>query len=441
MKLFPDDHETIAGTARRLRQGEVTCEGVLQSCLDRIEQREHEVRAWVIVDRDGALVQARELDAELQAGRDRGPLHGIPIGVKDIIDVEGLPTGCGSPRGTGRLAVEDATIVTRLRDAGAVILGKTVTTAYAWIDPPVSRNPWSIDRTPGGSSSGSAAAVACGMCLGAIGTQTGGSITRPAAFCGVAGMKPTFGHVSTPGVFPFAPSLDHAGPIARSVGDLRTIYQSVCDRGPARVEARQERDLVQSPPRLGRLGGFFDNRAHAEMRWAMGAFLKWFEDWGATVFKLDEPGFFEDLLSHHRAIMAAEATEVHGERFSLLPEAYPPRISELIIEGGTIPAAVVELAHGLKASYASSMLALMDDMDALITPAAIGPAPDRSSTGDPAFNSPWSYLGFPTVSFPLGFSAERLPLAVQLIGRPGSDLELLRVAGQCEQWTRSAHRV
>ena len=133
MKLFPDDHETIAGTARRLRQGEVTCEGVLQSCLDRIEQREHEVRAWVIVDRDGALVQARDLDAELQAGRDRGPLHGIPIGVKDIIDVEGLPTGCGSLRGTGRLALEDATIVTRLRDAGAVILGKTVTTAYGSI--------------------------------------------------------------------------------------------------------------------------------------------------------------------------------------------------------------------------------------------------------------------------------------------------------------------
>ena len=139
--------------------------------------------------------------------------------------------------------------------------------------------------------------------------------------------------------------------------------------------------------------------------------------------------------------MASEAARVHGQRLSLLPEAYPPRITELIIEGGTIPAAVVELAHGLKASYASSMLALMDDLDALITPAAIGPAPDRSSTGDPAFNSPWSYLGFPTVSFPLGFSAEQLPLAVQLIGRPGSDLGLLRVAGQCEQWTRSAHRV
>ncbi|MGZ3316236.1 MAG: amidase family protein, partial [Isosphaeraceae bacterium] len=159
MKLFPDDHETIAGTARRLRQGEVTCEGVLQSCLDRIEHREHEVRAWVIVDREGALVQARDLDAELQAGRDRGPLHGMPIGVKDIINVQGLPTSCGIAGWEGSTDPIDASIVARLRKAGAIILGKTVTTPFAWIDPPVTRNPWNLERTPGGSSSGSAAAV------------------------------------------------------------------------------------------------------------------------------------------------------------------------------------------------------------------------------------------------------------------------------------------
>ena len=193
--------------------------------------------------------------------------------------MKGLPTGCGSPRGTSQLAVEDATIVTRLRDAGAVILGKTVTTAYAWIDPPVTRNPWNLDRTPGGSSSGSAAAVACGMCLGAIGTQTGGSITRPAAFCGVAGMKPTFGHVSTTGVFPFAPSLDHPGPIARSVDDLRTIYQSVCDRGLVRVEARQERDFGQSLPGWDVWAGSSTIAPTPRCDSAMSAFLSWLEGW------------------------------------------------------------------------------------------------------------------------------------------------------------------
>src|SRR5262249_52335896 len=161
---------------------------------------------------------ARRLDEELKGGKDRGPLHGIPIGIKDIIDVAGLATACGSKRGLRNIADADATIVANLRKAGAVILGKTVTTPYAWIDPPVTRNPWKLDRTPGGSSSGSAAAVACGMCLAAIGTQTGGSITRPASFCGVAGMKPTQGPLSFAGVKPFAPTLDHVGPIARTVG-------------------------------------------------------------------------------------------------------------------------------------------------------------------------------------------------------------------------------
>src|SRR5205085_5071627 len=156
----------------------------------------------------GALGQARALDEELRSGKDRGPLHGIPIGIKDIIDVKGLPTACGAKRWADRIAEWDSQVVARLRNAGAVIMGKTVTTPYAWIDPPATRNPWDPDRTPGGSSSGSAAAVACGMCLGAIGSQTGGSIIRPASFCGVAGFKPTHGHIDVHGVLPFAPSLD-----------------------------------------------------------------------------------------------------------------------------------------------------------------------------------------------------------------------------------------
>ena len=228
MRLFPEDHETIVGTARRLRAGELTCQDVLRECLDRIDQMEPAVRAWVLVDREGAEAQAKHLDEELAAGKGRGPLHGIPIGVKDIIDVKGLPTGNGLAGQRwvrpSEPAAEDAFIVARLREAGAIILGKTVSTPFAWIDPPVTRNPWNFDRTPGGSSSGSAAAVACGMCLGALGTQTGGSITRPAAFCGVAGMKPTYGQISTEGITPLAPSLDHPGPIARSVADLRLMY-------------------------------------------------------------------------------------------------------------------------------------------------------------------------------------------------------------------------
>ena len=238
MKLFPDEQETIAGTARRLRSGETTCIKVVQSCLDRIDEREHEVHAWVLVDRTGALSQANLLDAELRSGRDRGPLHGIPIGVKDIIAVEGMPTCCGMTGWEWNTPLVDAAVVSRLRAAGAIILGKTVSTAFAWIDPPETRNPWNLERSPGGSSSGSAAAVACGMCLAALGTQTGGSITRPAAFCGVAGMKPTYSYIDSEGIFPLSPTLDHPGFIARSVGDLKLMFE-VCRRSdlPAEQES------------------------------------------------------------------------------------------------------------------------------------------------------------------------------------------------------------
>src|SRR3954468_2244140 len=205
---------TIHEAAAAIRAGSLTPVDLLEQCLERIDRYEPQVRAWVLVDRGGAREQALRLTDELKKGQHRGPLHGIPIGVKDIIDVFDLPTGCGSKLWANSIARQDATVVKRLRQAGAVILGKTVTTAYAFLDPPVTRNPWNLNRTPGGSSSGSAAAVACGMCLGALASQTGGSTTRPAAFCGVCSLKPTYGRVSTDGVLPLAPSLDHVGLMA-----------------------------------------------------------------------------------------------------------------------------------------------------------------------------------------------------------------------------------
>ena len=247
MKLFPDPEETIEGVGRALRAGERTCVDVLESCLAKIDEWEPQVHAWVVVDRDGAMEQARRLDEELAAGKCRGSLHGIPIGIKDIIDVAGLPTACGFPPWSGRVAEQDAAVVDRFRRAGAVILGKTVTTQFAWIDPPVTRNPWNLNRTPGGSSSGSAAAVACGMCLGAIGTQTGGSIIRPASFCGVAGFKPSYARVRfcEQGIVPFAPTLDHPGPIARTARDLKLHVHR--DRRDSRNREFPRPDPVYTP--------------------------------------------------------------------------------------------------------------------------------------------------------------------------------------------------
>ena len=452
MKLFPDDHETISGTARRLRQGETTCVDVVQSCLERIEQREHEVRAWVIVDRDGALAQAVERDAELQAGRDRGPLHGIPIGVKDIIDVKGLPTACGIAGWEGNSDPIDAAIVARLRAAGAIILGKTVSTPFAWIDPPVTCNPWNLERTPGGSSSGSAAAVACGMCLAALGTQTGGSITRPAAFCGVAGMKPTYGYIDNQGIFPLAPTLDHPGVIARAVADLRLIFE-VCRRPdlPAEQDGPWVRGAVDRP-RLWRPLGLFGKLASPEMATALNSALVCLSDAGAEVQNSDNTGalaihilepllrILEPLLRDHRVILASEAAATHRGLEYANPPAYPERIDELLREGDDVRAVDYLRACEQRKKYRVAEEVMFMLVDALVTPAALGAAPDRSTTGDPVFNSPWSLLGLPTVSFPIGLSADGLPLAVQLIGRTGFDLHLLRTAEWCETVIRSANR-
>ncbi len=442
MTLFADDHETIKGTARRLRQGETTCVDVLQSCLDRIEQREHEIRAWVLVDRTGAVAQAEERDAELQTGRDRGPLHGIPIGVKDIIDVKGLPTRCGIAGWEGNSDPSDAAVVARLREAGAIILGKTVTTPFAWIDPPVTRNPWNLERTPGGSSSGSAAAVACGMCLAALGTQTGGSITRPAAFCGVAGMKPTYGCIDKRGIFPLAPTLDHPGFIARSVADLRLIFE-VCRRvdSPAEKNTPWVRGAVDRP-RLWRPLGIFGNLASPAMATAMSSAIECLGDAGVEVIN---PGFSglletESLLRNHRVILAAEAAATHRALNYANPPAYPARIDELLREGDDVRAVVYLRACMQRQGYRGAEDATPRWVDALVTPAALGAAPDPSTTGDPVFNSPWSLLGLPTVSFPIGLSADGLPLAVQLVGRTGFDLALLRTAEWCETVIRSANR-
>jgi aspartyl-tRNA(Asn)/glutamyl-tRNA(Gln) amidotransferase subunit A len=218
---------TITEAAGFIRRGELTPSELLEQCFARIDRYEQRVRAWVYLDRERARAEAERLTAELKAGQNRGSLHGIPIGVKDIIDVFDMPTGCGSKLWANSYARRDATVVERLRQAGAVIMGKTVTTAFASFDPPVTRNPWNLNCTPGGSSSGSAAAVACGMCLGALATQTGGSITRPASYCGVCSIKPTYDRVHVDGVMPLAPSMDHVGAMANCVRDVGLLYRII----------------------------------------------------------------------------------------------------------------------------------------------------------------------------------------------------------------------
>ncbi|WP_406700994.1 amidase [Singulisphaera sp. Ch08] len=451
MGLFPNEHETIEGVGRALRSGRRSCVEVLEQCLDRIAEWEPRIKAWVTVDRVGALEQARVLDEELQAGRCRGALHGIPIGVKDIIDVAGMPTAAGFRPWSGKLATNDAGLVASLRTAGAVILGKTVTTQFAWIDPPVTRNPWNLERTPGGSSSGSAAAVACGMCLGALGTQTGGSIIRPASFCGVAGLKPTFTGPMD-GIVPFSYHLDHPGPIARSVRDLGLIFMEFFRLEEAVTPPLSSCEEVETllaktfaplsrPPRLGRLRGAFENRADPVVRAAFERTIDALAEAGAEVTDLPDLFDFGEVSREHRVIMAAEGAAGHARRFARDPDAYNPMIRALIEEGNALAATTYIDARRHQEELRASLFTRADGFDALVTPATTSPAPDSTTTGDPALNAPWSFTGSPTLSFPIALSPDGMPLALQLVEpRLLRECDLFETAQWCEDVVRRAFR-
>lgn len=453
LSLFPGESETIVGLSARLRRGETSCVAILDRCLQRIAEWEPKVRAWVIIDSDGAMEQAERLDAELAEGRCRGPLHGIPFGIKDIIDVQGLPTACGFAPWRERTADEDAPCVAALRHGGAVILGKTVTTQFAWIDPPVTRNPWNHDRTPGGSSSGSAAAVASGMCLAALGTQTGGSVTRPAAFCGVPSYKFRHRPHHMPGIFPFAPTLDHLGVFARSVTDLHLTsvwlerwYDVVsilgANPGPAQVESWMQPYLsIQNTRRLFvHPHGFFERRAEPTTLAAFDDTLRMFESAGIEFVDWDDANVdLEGVLGSHRRIMAAEAAAGHEERFQTQAADYAPHIHALVREGLSLPVTsyirdLQELEH--RREHRSHEF-FPRGAHALLAPATIGPAPDPSTTGNPCMNSPWSYYGLPVISVPTGLSAEGMPLSIQVVGQPGS-ADLFGTAAWCESIIRRA---
>lgn len=431
---------TILELAEQLRRGQTSAEELTRQCLGRIAAEDGQFHAWVLVDEASALQQARQCDTELSRGRDRGLLHGIPVGVKDIIDVAGWPTRAGASKWEPRPREQDAFVVQRLREAGAVLLGKTVTTPYAAFDPPPTRHPWLVGRTPGGSSSGSAVAVARGMCYAALATQTGGSITRPAAYCGVAGVKPTFGRVSVFGVVPFAPSLDHVGGIARTVSDLAVLFASIAGFDPldpfsVNLPAPSAETLLRpstAPPRLGMITGPWEERLDPTMRQALETACQTWQEHGATVRLRNPPAAFSEVLACHRVIMAVEAAAFHEARYRQLPDDYPPKITCLIEEGLRVAATQYVHCRQHQELLRREMLACFADVDALVTPAAPGPPPSADTTGDPCCNAPWSYLGYPTISFPIASTVAKEPLAVQLVGRPFCEPSLFAVALWCE---------
>lgn len=409
-----------------IRSGRVTPTALLQACLARIDRTEPQVKAWRHLDRAAAERTAAELTCEAAARRFRGELHGIPVGIKDIIEVAGLPCECGSRLLAGRVPDTDAEIVRRLRQAGAVILGKTVTTEFAYFTPGPTTNPWNREYTPGGSSSGSAAAVAAGHVPLAIGTQTVGSILRPASFCGTVGFKPSHNWLPCRGVHPFARSFDTLGPFTRGIEDAWYSYAVL--RGDLRPLP-----WPAKPPKMIWLHAQFFHEAAGEMQMAVALAAVELIKHGADIVKAPLPESQAGVAADHRAIMASEAAVVHLANFSREPEAYGAPLSQLLDEGLTLQPRQLSAALDRRETYRREMLAFFADADCLLLPAARGEATyGLQSTGDPAFNGPWTYLGWPAVALPMAFSPRGLPLGLQLVGRPGGEAQLMAAARWCE---------
>jgi Asp-tRNA(Asn)/Glu-tRNA(Gln) amidotransferase A subunit family amidase len=417
-----------------IRDGRTTSVELVRDCIKRIDEVEPAVQAWAFLDRDHAMRQAEAADEHRRHGRALGPLHGVPIGIKDIFDTTDMPTEFGSPFWAGRTPRDDAAAVARLRAGGAVIMGKTVTTEYGFMHPGKTRNPHDHTRTPGGSSSGSAAAVAAHMVPGALGAQTNGSVIRPAAFCGVVGFKPTHGLIPRTGALMLTRTLDHVGVFARSVEDAALIVEAIAGfdaedpdtrplaRPPLAAVAASEPPL---PPRFA----FVRTAAWPHVEPVMSAaFDELREALGEQVAEVDLGSSFERTLEQHRTVMDVEMAhnlqrdyEQAGEQLSAVLRA--------AIERGRAVAAVEYLRAVAAIGTLNTALGdIFNEYDALLTPAAPGPAPRGEATGNPAFASTWSYLGTPAVTLPLMATEEGLPLGVQLVGRRDGDARLLRTA-------------
>jgi Asp-tRNA(Asn)/Glu-tRNA(Gln) amidotransferase A subunit family amidase len=407
-----------------LRDGQQTVTEYVTERYRRIDAAESEVRAWVggpkrreWVEAEAAALAERYPDAE-----DRPPLYGVPVGVKDIFHVTGLPTRAGSWLPPGELAGSEAAVVTTLREAGALVLGKTVTTEFAYFEPGPTRNPHDFGHTPGGSSSGSAAAVAAGMCPLALGTQTIGSVVRPASFCGVVGFKPSYDRIPPDGVVPLSPSLDHVGLFTQDTVGMSTAAAVCVDDW----EPPDDPDAVDEPV-LGVPGGPYLEQASAAGREAFEAHLDTLERAGFEVRRVDAFDRIEDVNDRHEKLIAAEAALAHHEWFESYPDRYADSTAALLEEGRDVAVGAVADARAGREELRASLAEQAADhgVDVWVSPGAPGPAPGSiETTGDPVMNLPWTHAGVPTVAVPAG-TVDGLPVGIQCAAAFESDERLL----------------
>jgi aspartyl-tRNA(Asn)/glutamyl-tRNA(Gln) amidotransferase subunit A len=392
---------------------------VVEAHLARVDEVNGHVRAFATIQRDLVRQEAQWLDAQGQSGA-RLPLHGVPIGVKDIIDVAGLPTIGGFEPYRDNIAARDSAIVTRLRSLGALMLGKTHTTQFAVGDPAPTRNPWNPAKSPAGSSAGSGAAVPAGMVPIALGSQTAGSMLRPAAFNGSVGFKPTYGWMSLRGVIPLSWSLDHLGIYAANVDDMSLVYSALTDTNVSAYG-------LASHPRVAFLPEYLDmsEPAVAEHIRHVAAALA---EAGAHVEEVNTPVSFNEIFSVHQVIFTAEMAAVHSANLSRYTEHYGEKIRAGVEVGSLIPAHYLQHAHRLQRRLSETMDRWLSGFDALLLPTVSSEACDIAETGDRRFQVPATLLGLPAMSLPTGLGPDGLPLGTQLIGKRGGDASLLRLA-------------
>ncbi len=428
---------TATAAASLIRKREISSVELVQALLKRIERTDQRVQAWETIDADGALAAARTADALAP----ETPLHGVPFGLKDIFFSAGIRTTASFKPFADFVPDHDAEAAARLKLAGGILLGKTTTTQFALADPTKTMNPWNPAHTPGGSSSGSGAAVAARQVPFALGTQTAGSVLRPAAFCGVVGFKPSFGLISRRGVFPLAWTLDHVGILCRSVEDAALALQCMAGYDPldpwsASSLAQDYLGVVRTerptPPVLGLVRDYLD-RAQPPVRAHIEQATQKLMDSGATVKELALPEGLDDILAAQFIIMRTEAAAAHGHMLAKQTDQYGPRLRVALELGRLIPGAAYVHALRIRRQFRTQVDTLMQGVDGLLTPTVGTTAPERSTTGEASFQAPWSMLGLPAISLPSGLSDERLPIGVQLAGRRLHDAQLLSAAAWCER--------
>lgn len=396
---------------------------IAESLLDRIDDVEQSIKAWVTIDRETVKQGAEKAAKSSWKSR----LHGIPVGVKDIYYTAGQKTTMGSPIFKDYVPDIDAHVVSVIKRAGAIILGKTETTEFALHDPAPTRNPWNTQHTPGGSSSGSAAAVSSGMCQVAFGSQTGGSVIRPASYCGIVGVKPTYDLLSREGVYPLSWSLDHVGYMTRSIEDAHLLHG---------VLTGQEKEWtnIEAPPRIGLLGGYFKENATSEVWQGYEKAIAKLWGEGSEFIDVEIPKSFKHVPDAHRVIMTAETASAHEDMFKTRSQEYGEYIRGFISSGLLVPATAYLRAQRIRGEIIRDITRVINQYDCVVCPSTVDTAPKGLEwTGSPAFNTPWSLAGLPSITVPTGLSQEKLPLGLQIIGLPFSEWTLFEVAGWCEE--------